>query len=150
MFEDEGEAKRRGDHSRQREQHGQRSCDTTEGVHPVWSPESEGGRVNHVAEVDRSQTTQGFVSSWKDFGIYLKARPKSEGLLSSLSHLFLLSPFSLLLTISYCLGCWVLRQSNGCSQNFFSFSHHQPLNPRFFHLERTSEDINSSPLILFI
>lgn len=118
--------------------------------YPFWSPESEGSRVDHVTEMRWGPNHTGLCWPWKDVGIYTRTRPKTEGLLSSLSHPFLLSPFSPLLTTSHCLGFWVLSQSNSCSQSSFPFSHYQSLNPRFFDLKRTSEVINSSPLILHI
>lgn len=71
----------------------------------VWSPESEGSRVDSVAEMGQGPDHTGLCWPWKHFGVYARASPKVEGLLSSLSLISSLSPFSPLLTTFHCLGC---------------------------------------------
>lgn len=53
-------------------------------AHPIWSPESERSRVGPVEEVGQQPDHTELCRSWKDFGIYIRASPKAEGLLSSL------------------------------------------------------------------
>ena len=61
-----------------------------EEVYPVWGAESEGTSRDHVIEMGWGPDHPGLCWPWNDLGVY--TRPKTEGLLSPLSHPFLLLP----------------------------------------------------------
>ena len=63
-----------------------------EEVYPVWGPESEGSSMDHMIEMGWGPDHPGLCWPWNDLGVYSRTRPKTEGLLSPLSHPFLLLP----------------------------------------------------------
>lgn len=89
MFKDEGEANWRGIIPGRGNNMDKGPVLVLKEAHPVWSPESEVSRVDHVAEVEQEPDHTGLFGSWKDFGINARARPNAEGL-----FFFPLSPIS--------------------------------------------------------
>ena len=63
-----------------------------EEVYPIWSPESDGSSVDHIIAVGWGPDHTGLCWPWSDPDVYTRTRPKTEGLLSPLSHPFLLLP----------------------------------------------------------